>query len=305
MKILISESQLRHIILEEQLPCEKVVTYDMLNRAKNWWLNRLTNDPSIVSKILETKYGKSRLSQMDKNSVFKLIDNTSKDIITAVKRINSVNKLEYFSKSSSEAMHVNETNPTVVFVNCQKVKGLTNEVNYGALIHELQHIIHDLIGVDLLTVVDNGKYVNYINNAWDTKEILKLSTPKSSWYENAKKYVLNMFGSNDGQKEGEKGDEYFTKEYTKRKYNEFSKYGRYMCDPNETQSRMAQVRAMLNLKPNQDITIDMLRDPEVYWIFWFNLLCWGSRTDNVSLQDYLNNLNSLVKNDTPNTSTQV
>ena len=75
MKILISESQLRHIILEEQLPCEKVVTYDMLNRAKNWWLNRLTNDPSIVSKILETKYGKSRLSQMDKNSVFKLIDN--------------------------------------------------------------------------------------------------------------------------------------------------------------------------------------------------------------------------------------
>jgi hypothetical protein len=293
-------------LLEEQLPCEKVVTYDMLNRAKNWWLNRLTNDPSIVSKILETKYGKPKLQKMDKNSVFKLIDNTSKDIITAVKRINSVNKLEYFSMSGSEVMHVNETKPTVVFVNCQKVKGLTNEINYGALIHELQHIIHDLIGVDSLTVVDTGNYRNYIDNSWDTKEILKLSTPKSSWYENAKKYVLNVLGSNDRQKGGEqKGDEYFTKEYAKRKYNEYSKDGRYMCDTNETQSRMAQVRSMLNLKPNQDITIDMLRDPEVYWIFWFNLLCWGSRTDNVSLQDYLNNLNLLVSNKKQNTSTQV
>ena len=114
-------------LLEDQLPCEKVVTYDILNRAKNWWLNRLTNDPSIVSKILETKYGKPKLQKMDKNSVFKLIDNTSKDIITAVKRINSVNKLEYFSISGSEAMHANETNPTVVFVNCGSKFGLATK----------------------------------------------------------------------------------------------------------------------------------------------------------------------------------
>jgi hypothetical protein len=68
---------------------------------------------------------------------------------------------------------------------------------------------------------------------------------------------------------------------------------------------MAQVRGILNLKPNQDITIDMLRNPKVYDTFQFNLMCWGGRTDNVSLQDYLNNLNSLVKNNTLNKSTQV
>ena len=288
-------------LLEDQLPCEKVVTYDMLNRAKNWWLNRLTNDPSIVSKILETKYGKPKLQKMDKNSVFKLIDNTSKDIITAVKRINSVNKLEYFNEVSDEVMYVKPKNPTVVFVNCGKVKGLSGEENYGTLIHELQHKIHDLIGVDSSTEVDYGNYRKYISNTWDNKEILKLNDSKSSWYENAKKYVLNMFGSNAE----EKGDEYFTKERAKRLYNEYSQYRTYSCNPNETQSRMAQVRSMLNLKPNQDITIDMLRNPKVYYAFQFNLMCWGSRTDNVSLQDYLNNLNLLVKNDTPNTSTQV
>ena len=288
-------------LLEDQLPCEKVVTYDMLNRAKNWWLNRLTNDPSIVSKILETKYGKPKLQKMDKNSVFKLIDNTSKDIITAVKRINSVNKLEYFNEVSDEVMYVKPKNPTVVFVNCGKTKGFSGEENYGSLIHELQHTIHDLIGVDSSTEVDYGNYRKYISNTWDNKEILKLNDSKSSWYENAKKYVLNMFGSNAE----EKGDEYFTKERAKRLYNEYSQYRTYSCNPNETQSRMAQVRSMLNLKPNQDITIDMLRNPKVYYAFQFNLMCWGSRTDNVSLQDYLNNLNLLVKNDTPNTSTQV
>ena len=288
-------------LLEDQLPCEKVVTYDMLNRAKNWWLNRLTNDPSIVSKILETKYGKPKLQKMDKNSVFKLIDNTSKDIITAVKRINSVNKLEYFNEVSDEIMYVKPKNPTVVFVNCGKTKGFSGEENYGSLIHELQHKIHDLIGVDSSTEVDYGNYRKYISNTWDNKEILKLNDSKSSWYENAKKYVLNMFGSNAE----EKGDEYFTKERAKRLYNEYSQYRTYSCNPNETQSRMAQVRSMLNLKPNQDITIDMLRNPKVYYAFQFNLMCWGSRTDNVSLQDYLNNLNLLVKNDTPNTSTQV
>ena len=288
-------------LLEEQLPCEKVVTYDMLKQAKNWWLNRLTNDPSIVSKILETKYGKPKLQKMDKNSVFKLIDNTSKDITTAVKRINSVNKLEYFNEVSDEVMYVKPQTPTVVFVNCGKAKGLSGEENYGTLIHELQHTIHDLIGVDSSTEVDYGSYKKYVSNTWDNKEILKLNDPKSSWYENAKKYVLNMFGSNTE----EKGDEHFTKERAKRLYNEYSQYRTYSCNPNETQSRMAQVRGMLNLKPNQDITIDMLRNPKVYYAFQFNLMCWGGRSDNVSLQDYLNNLNSLVKNDTSNKSTQV
>jgi hypothetical protein len=288
-------------LLEEQLPCEKVVTYDMLNRAKNWWLNRLTNDPSIVSKILETKYGKPKLQKMDKNSVFKLIDNTSKDIITAVKRINSVTKIEYLNTGSDEVMYVTPKNPTVIFVNCGKVKIQTNEDNYGFLIHELQHTIHDLMGVESSTVVDTGNYRKYISNAWDTKEILKLSNPQSSWYDNAKNYVLKLFGNDTNQKD----DKYFTKEHAKKLFNQYAEYRTYACDPNETQSRMAQVRSLLNLKSNQDITIDMLRDPKIYYAFQFNLMCWGGRTDNVSFQDYLNNLNLLATNNKQNTSTQV
>jgi hypothetical protein len=273
----------------------------MLNRAKNWWLNRLTNDPSIVSKILETKYGKPKLQKMDKKSVFKLIDNTSKDIITAVKRINSVTKIEYLNTGSDEVMYVTPKNPTVIFVNCGKVKIQTNEDNYGFLIHELQHTIHDLMGVDSSTVVDMGNYRKYISNAWDTKEILKLSNPQSSWYDNAKNYVLKLFGNDTNQKD----DKYFTKEHAKKLFNQYAEYRTYACDPNETQSRMAQVRSLLNLKSNQDITIDMLRDPKIYYAFQFNLMCWGGRTDNVSLQDYLNNLNLLVSNKKQNTSTQV
>jgi hypothetical protein len=301
MKILISESQLRHVILEQKLPCERVVTYDMLSQAKNWWLNRLTNDPSIVSKILETKYGKPKLQKMDKNSVFKLIDNTSKDIITAVKRISSVNKIEFLNTGSDEVMYVKPQTPTVVFVNCSKAKIQTNEDNYGFLIHELQHTIHDLMGVESSTVVDTGNYRKYISNAWDTKEILKLSNPQSSWYDNAKNYVLKLFGNDTNQKD----DKYFTKEHAKKLFNQYAEYRTYACDPNETQSRMAQVRSLLNLKSNQDITIDMLRDPKIYYAFQFNLMCWGGRTDNVSFQDYLNNLNLLATNNKQNTSTQV
>ena len=42
------------------------------------------------------------------------------------------------------------------------------------------------------------------------------------------------------------------------------------------------------------ITIDMLRDDKAYKIFYYNLLCWANRKDNVSLQDYLNSLSQLV-----------
>ncbi len=299
MKIIISESQLKTIISEQSQNCKDVVTYNLLNKAKQWWLNRLTNDPSIVSKILETKYGKPQLQKMDKNSIFKLIDSTSKDLITAVKRINSVTKIEYLNEVGDEVMYVKPKTPTIVFVNCGNAKVLSGEEVYGFLVHELQHIIHDLIGLDSSTTIDNGQYRKYVSNTWDQNQIYKLSNPKSSWYQNTIKYVSNLFGLNNQQKNDE---DYFSKEHAKKLYDEYPQYRAYACDPNEVQSRMAQVRAMLKLNPNQSITIDMLKSPKIYNAFQLNLMCWGGRTDNVSLQDYLNNLNLLAKNNTKNTS---
>lgn len=294
MKIVISESQLKTIISEQSQNCKDIVTYNLLNKAKQWWLNRLTNNPAIASQILNTKYGNAQIQKIDKNSFNKILNKTIKDIAFAAKRINSVNKIEYLDYESDEVMFIKPIQPTIVWVNCKKIKPLNNEEVYGFLVHELQHIIHEFIGLDLSTTIDNGQNRKYISNKWDENQIYKLSDPKSSWYQNTIKYVSDLFGFNNQQK----NDEDFSKEHAKRLFDEYYQYRSYACDPNEVQSRMAQIRAMLKLNHNQSITIDMLKSPKIYDAFQLNLMCWGGRTDNVSLQDFLNNLNLLAKNNT-------
>ena len=296
MKILISESQLRKLVEAEQ-SCEQVVTYDMLNRAKNWWIDHLTNNPAILSKIMMEMYGKDKMAKMDKSALTNLIDSTAKNIQDAINKIKSVNKLKYINEKSNRAATYSDFEPTIITVNCYQAKNFGAEELYGFLVHELQHSIHGYIGSYSVIGLSSEK------NNWLYRDIPKSTESESSWYEKAKNYVLNLFNTEKG-KTGIRGDEYFTKQYLKNIYDKLD-YKNYACDPDEVQSRVNQIRAILKLKANQNITIDMLRDPKIYDQFYFNLICWGGRTDNVSLQDYLNNLNQLAVNKKPDITNQV
>ena len=215
-----------------------------------------------------------------------------------------ITKLSYYNDPKSDAaMFVTENDPTstnIVNINCAHVSKYSNDELVSMLVHEIQHHIHNLIGSS-----------GFFESIWDGIKIEKnpyrpqVPVSEKSWFDKAKEYINSLTGSKDIDKSSLVDDSYFTKKYQNRVWNYYKSQQVYMCDATEIQSRVAQVRMFLNLKPGQDITIEMLKNEKVYGMFQYNLMCWGGRKDNISLQDYLNNLNSLVKNDAPNTSTQV
>ena len=290
-------------LLEEQLPCQKVVTYDMLKKAKHWWLNRL-RDPNILMKIIRQQYTVDNIKKWTDKEIDKEINNAVRNLLAATNKIVSINKLSYYNDPKSDAlMFVTENDPTstnIININCAHVSKFNNDQLVSSLVHEIQHHIHNLIG-------GNG----YFESIWDGIKIEKnpyrpqVPVSEKSWIDKAKEYINNLTGSKDVDKSIPLNDTYFLKRYQSRVWEHLKDKQTYACNPTEIQSRVAQVRFLLNLKPGQDITIEMLKNEKVYAAFQYNLMCWGGRKDNISLQDYLNNLNSLAKNDAPNTSTQV
>ena len=287
-------------LLEEQLPCEKVVTYDMLKQAKDWWNNRLS-DPNIIMKILRAKFTVDELKTWTDKEIDRTVNYTVQDLQAARKKIDLINKLSYYNDPKGGAiMYVKSNEPTIININCGYVPKYSNDQLVSSLVHEIQHHIHYLIGGD--------EYLNDIRGGIKIeKNPYRPQAPVSekSWFDKAKEYINSLTGSKDVDKSSLVNDTYFLKRYQSRVWEYFKSKQTYACNPTEIQSRVAQVRMLLNLKPGQDITIEMLKNQKVYEEFQLNLMCWGGRKDNVSLQDYLNNLNSLVKNDAPNTSTQV
>jgi hypothetical protein len=287
-------------LLEEQLPCQKVVTYDMLKQAKYWWINRLS-DPNIIMKILRTKFTVDELKTWTDKEIDRTVNYTVQDLQAARKKIDLINKLAYYNDPKGSAiMYVKSNEPTIININCSYVPKYSNDQLVSSLVHEIQHHIHYLIGGD--------EYLNDIRGGIKIeKNPYRPQAPVSekSWFDKAKEYINSLTGSKDVDKSSLVNDTYFLKRYQSRVWEHFKSNQTYACNPTEIQSRVAQVRMLLNLKPGQDITIEMLKNKKVYEEFELNLMCWGGRKDNVSLQDYLNNLNSLVKNDAPNTSTQV
>jgi hypothetical protein len=274
----------------------------MLKQVKDWWINRL-GDPNIMMKIIRSNSSVDELKNWTEKEINRNVNNIVKDLQSARKKVDSITKLSYYNDPKSDAyMYVKQGESTIINVNCAKVSNYSNDELISAMVHEIQHHIHFLIGGDPI--------MDYLNT-WDIKKIEKnpynpqVRVSEKSWFDRAKEYINSLTGSKDIDKSSLVDDSYFTKKYQNRVWNYYKSQQVYMCNPTEVQSRMSQVRKYLNLKFGQDITIEMLKNKKVYGMFEYTLGCWGGRKDNVSLQDYLNNLNSLVKNDLPNTSTQV
>jgi len=289
-------------LLEEQLSCEKIVTYDMLKQAKDWWINRLS-DPNIVMKILRTKFTVDELKTWTDKEIDRTVNYTIQDLQAARKKIDSINKLSYYNSPKNDAlMSTRQNEPTIIYVNCALVSKSSNDQLTSALVHEIQHHIHFLIGGDSI--------IDYLKT-WDVRKIetnlhnSHTSVSQKSWFDKAKEYINNLIGSKKADKSNVVDDMYFTKKHQNKVWEYFKSEQKYMCNPTEVQSRMAEVRKYLNLKVGQDITIEMLKNQKVYDMFSRTLACWGGRTDNVSLQDYLNSLNLLAKNNTQKTSNVV
>ena len=77
-------------LLEEQLPCQKVVTYDMLKQAKDWWLNRL-RDPDILMKIIRARFTVDEIKTWTDKKIDETLRDTLQDLQAANKKIDLIN----------------------------------------------------------------------------------------------------------------------------------------------------------------------------------------------------------------------
>ena len=313
MRIILAESQYKRLIkkplfeennnddLNKVLPaCKALYNQNTLNQAITWWKDRISNDNFKV-KLLYNKFGKifsklkwNRESGFGSRFVYgtlppnekkevdkytKLIAQTLSDI---KRRLDNI-KLAYdYSPNGGYGGKIHYDEPEIIHVNCAHIKNTTKEYSVSLLVHELQHSIDEFLGTK------SGFYYGGFLTDYSQKEMKKIEL------EYPKQEIDNSNFDIRSAKEVQ-DDSYFDKEELKRD-PDYKNTG-YNCSPTEVASRMAQVRHYLNLPINKDVTIYHLTyDFQAYHLFKRNLLCWASRNDNVSLEDYLANLNLLAKN---------
>lgn len=271
------------LILEEKndiiSDCKKIVTYDLLNKAKKWWLNKLNNaDDSFINAVIKSHYGNVQIDDVYTSRAKNLI-------YDAINAINNVDTLKYYANSDLKsflipnwsdraAMYYDITHPNEIGVNCRKCFSQSTSWIYGSLVHELQHAVNHYIGDR------NGNYLvknieHTLPNSEKSNEFTRIGTSvKNAVYPSTK--------------------DIFSKDYI---LNNNVVHKKYDCDENENQSRINHVRAILKLEWGQKVTLDMLRDNEgAYNAIRKSLVCWALRKDNIALEDYLNDLNSLATN---------
>ena len=288
MRLIITEEEKRHIKrLYEQVDnkCQSNVSNELLNKSKQYWINWLKNS-STITKIISGLYSDDEIKKFTPEEFNKIRLNAKSSSDRAIKKIQDTNKIVYYNSDNMDDRRKYEVNPDVVmfvrnnfdgtvYVNCKTASIRTSEENLNIMIHELQHVIHSEI---------KGKS-GHLSTGMTTKRspLISRSTIKSP--------VSVDFG-----------DEYFTKSYWKSKYDTLDQNMKtYVCDSDESQSRLAQTREFLKLGPGQDITKEMLKNERVLNILQAELMCWGGREDNLSLDVFLSNLNQFANINKPNT----
>jgi hypothetical protein len=289
MRLIITEEEKRHIKrLYEQVDnkCQSNVSNELLNKSKQYWINWLKNS-STITKIISGLYSDDEIKKFTPEEFNKIRLNAKSSSDRAIKKIQDTNKIVYYNSDNMDDRRKYEDNPDVVmfvrnnfdgtvYVNCKTASIRTSEENLNIMIHELQHVIHSEI---------KGKSGN-LSTGMTTKRSPLISGPHT-----IKSPVSVDFG-----------DEYLTKSYWKSKYDTLEQNMKtYVCDSNESQSRIAQTRQFLKLSPGQDITKEMLKNKKVLNNLQAELMCWGGREDNLSLDVFLSNLNQFANINKPNT----
>jgi hypothetical protein len=147
--------------------------------------------------------------------------------------------------------------------------------------HEIQHIL-----------ADNHKFHPYSDNIFTFyKDMLFTDTSKELSSIKNKKSNLSNFLVNTGFKPNDVNNIIYYYEW--RLENDVH----HLKNPNEVNSELSEARKALNLKPGQDITLDMLIknvDNDAVMVF-INIWMYSKK----SITQFLSQQNSLAKNTSP------
>jgi hypothetical protein len=253
--------------------CKTDRGYDKLKLAVKWWKNWLNNDAT------KSKFGKSfnydnKKVEYQFNIYNKLLDGIKLEYEYDTNRPNSA----YVRPSLLQATNIREGGYFIpITINC----AIRDSDIVSTMTHEIQHIL-----------ADNHKLHPYSDNIFKFyNDMLFTDTSKELSSVKDKKSNLSNFLVNTGFKPDDVNDIIYYYEW--RLENDV----RHLMNPNEVNSELIETRKALNLKPGQDITLDMLIknvDNNAVMMF-INVWMYSKK----SITEFLSYHNSLAKTTSP------
>jgi len=253
--------------------CKTDRGYDKLKLAVNWWKNWLNNDAT------KSKFGKSfnydnKKVEYQFNIYNKLLDGIKLEYIYNTNMRSSA----YVRPSLLQKTNIREGGYFIpITINCAVI---SNDI-VSTMTHEIQHIL-----------ADNHKLHPYSDNIFTFyKNMFFDDTSKELSSVKDKKSNLSNFLVNTGFKPDDVNNIIYYYEW--RLENDVH----HLKNPNEVNSELSEARKALNLKPGQDITLDMLIknvDNDAVMMF-INVWMYSKK----SITQFLSYHNSLAKTTLP------
>ena len=253
--------------------CKTDRGYDKLKLAVNLWKNWLNNDAT------KSKFGKAfnydnKQVEYQFSKYNKLLD----DIKLEYEYDRNFTSSAYVRPSLLQKTNILEGGYNIpITINC----AIENSDIVSTMTHEIQHIL-----------ADNHKFHPYSDNIfkWYKDNFFTDTSKELSSIKN-KKSNLSNFLVNTGFKPDDVNNIIYYYEW--RLENDVY----HLKNPNEVNSELSEARNALNLKPGQDITLDMLIknvDNDAIMMF-INIWMYSKK----SITQFLSQQNSLAKNTSP------
>lgn len=274
MKILLTKSQISRIILKEDTNsdttktlnvCKKKINNESLKSAITWWKSWLNNQAT------KDRFGKA--FQYDKNTV-------NKHFVEYNNLLNQI-KMEYVFSDKPNGGWVSRSKPKIITINCSILSKANHEYIENLLKHEIQHVLNNY-----------HKFHPYSDNMFTFYRDIILDVVNPPYEENIKDEEVKKLLIKSGIKNNLNKIIYY---YKWRLKNDVE----HLRDPNEVMSSLSELRASLNIRPSEKITIEMLNNNSLKHsvIMFINQWLFSKK----SLAEFLNTSNSIAM-EKPNTS---
>ena len=256
----------------------------LLPKAKKYWIEWLSNP------ITKAKFMKNW-----KIKDYNEVDNIFKKYIDAINKM----KLVYYDKYISNGRGDNAYAYVVggfedrIYINCSE----DDKNKYDTLVHEIQHILYDIKPLNPTKQVGDV-FVKDKTQLMRIHDFVELSAEDKKEGEVinrnmisiSKKHNLNIDNLN-----------YWSNKAYRKAFEEG--YDDYICDKDEKMSNITAIRKSLNIKPGEDITVEMLKPyierdkyhTDMTWI----LMCWALNGFG-DIDVMLNKMNQLAIQNTKN-----
>ncbi len=269
----------------------------LLVQAKKHWIDWLSN-PITKQKFIKNWSDKD-YDINDVNEIFKNYINSLNNLKLFFYN-NSIDKINGIDVNGSRDAFafVKENSPNNIYINCS----LNDDDALGSLIHEIQHILYHIhplnpdgkVG-ELFVDKNTNKMgpIDFLNTIFNPIGSL-LKTSKTSKTDNDLSQNIKNISKIYNIKFDELKDLYSSaSEYEKRKPG-------YVCSETEKMSNITSIRKLFNIKPGQNITLEMLKPyikgdkhhTDIYWL----LSCWALNGFS-DINTLINKMNQLAYQD--------